>query len=100
MFLCRSLLAALCGGMPQYLCCAFLCGRGFKKIKISEAALLPVGFAIDRLEGDSIKKISEERTPLGEALAVFRHGCNAKNNKLRFFLCEHCFLRCNAVLAI
>ncbi|MBX2922736.1 MAG: hypothetical protein KF746_11130 [Chitinophagaceae bacterium] len=39
----------------------FLCFHSF--------TILPVGFAIDRLEGDGIKTDSWLATPLGEALA-------------------------------
>jgi len=47
--------------------------------KINSSTLLPVGFAVDRLEGDSIKT-ERACTPFGEAVAVFRHGCSKKNN--------------------
>ena len=65
---------------------------------ISEAALLPVGFAIDRLEGDGIKQIREERTPLERSVGCLCTASTKKINsiamlaELYFFCCLRCWL--------
>jgi hypothetical protein len=74
-----------CGGgdsirSPRFDFIKVLCNFINQKNKLGLRHHAAAGFAVDRLEGDSIKIESCFAWQLGEALAVFGHGCNKKNN--------------------